>query len=277
MKDHPLGSLFQDKGEFTKFQILHEIRCNQPNVKQKDVSKRIGITIQAISKHLKQLVKDGLIETGSQRASYHLTQNGVVKLRDDLEKIDEYVKTIKNELKFGHALIAIASRSVKAGQQVGLITKGGVFYTVPTTDCNVEVIGIAANDAKPGEDLGLKDLQGKIKFKQGKILIIKLPSIHIGGSRAADLVKIQELINEFKPDRIGAMGAIGRVIINKLDLKADIEFDICRSAVIAASRGLNVLVLVVGHMVNKIIQEVNTQDTHFALNILYEVKDAKII
>jgi putative transcriptional regulator len=71
------------------------------------------------------------------------------------------------------------------------------------------------------------------------------------------------------------MGAVGRAVINKLNIKADIEFGISHAAVIAASRGLNVLVLVVGRMVNKMIQEIDAQNIHFARDIIYEVKDAK--
>jgi putative transcriptional regulator len=267
--------LLQDKGEFTKFQILLEIMKNQPHVKQKDISDTIGITIQAISKYFKNLTKEGLLEAGSERADYRLTQKGVIKLREELKNLDAYVKSVKNELKIDHAWIAITTLPVKINEQVGLITKGGVFYTVPVNDPNVEAIGYATNDANAGEDLGLKDLKGKIKLKQGKILIIKLPSIRNGGSRNTDIPKIKNLIDEFKPDRIGVMGAVGRAVINKLEVKADIEFGISHASVIAASRGLNVIVLVVGRMVNKMIQEIDTQNMRSANDITYEVKDAK--
>ena len=268
--------LLRDKGEFTKFQILLEVMRNQPHVKQKDISDTIGITIQAISKYFKKLSKEGLLEAGSERADYRLTPKGITKLREDLKNLDLYVRSIKNELKIDHAWIAIATLPVKIGDQVGLKTKGGVFYTVPVNDLHAEATGIAANDAQSGEDIGLKDLKGKVKLKQGKILIIKLPSIRKGGSRTADLAKIKMLIDEFKPDRIGVMGAVGRAVINKLGVKADIEFGISHSSVIAASRGLNILVLVVGRMVNKMIQEIDAQNMRFANDIIYEVKDAKI-
>ncbi|MCL2172443.1 MAG: winged helix-turn-helix transcriptional regulator [Nitrososphaerota archaeon] len=267
--------LLRDKGEFTKFQILLEVMRNQPHVKQKDISDTIGITIQAISKYFKKLSKEGLLEAGSERADYRLTPKGITKLRDELNNLDTYVRTIKNELKIDHAWIAIATLPVKTGEPVGLITKGGIFYAISVNDPNVEASGIAANDAHPGEDIGLKDLKGKVKLKQGKILIIKLPSIRKGGSRTADMEKIRTLIKEFKPDRIGVMGAVGRAVINKLNVKADIEFGISHSSVIAASRGLNVLVLVVGRMVNKMIQEIDAQNMRFANDIIYEVKDAK--
>ncbi|MCL2288296.1 MAG: winged helix-turn-helix transcriptional regulator [Candidatus Bathyarchaeota archaeon] len=276
MKKQSQNMLIRDKGEFTKFQILLEVMKNQPHIKQKDISDTIGITIQAISKYFKNLTKEGLLEAGSERADYRVTQKGITKLREELKNLDTYVKSIKNELKVDHAWIAIATLPVKIDEQVGLITKGGIFYTVSINDPNIEATGYATNNANPGEDIGLKDLKGKIKLKQGKILIIKLPSIRQGGSRNTDIPKIKNLINEFKPDRIGVMGAVGRAVINKLELKADIEFGISHSAVIAATRGLNVLVLVVGRMVNKMIQEIDKQNMRFTNDIIYEVKDAKL-
>jgi putative transcriptional regulator len=275
MHKQPQDILLKDKGEFTKFQILLEVMRNQPHVKQKDISDALGITIQAISKYFKKLTKEGLLEAGTERADYRLTAKGITKLREDLKNLDMYVKSIKNELKVDHAWIAMATRPVKIGEQVGLITKGGIFYTVSVTDPEVEAVGLATNNAVPGEDIGLKDLKGKVKLKQGKILIIKLPSIRKGGSRTADIAKIKALIEEFKPDRIGVMGAVGRAVVNKLGVKADLEFGISHSAAVAASRGLNVLVLVVGRMVNKMIQEIDSQNMRFAGDIIYEVKDAQ--
>ncbi len=116
-----------------------------------------------------------------------------------------------------------------------------------------------------------------MKIKQGKILIVKLPSIRKGGSRAVDLAKIREFYEEFKPDRIGVMGAVGRAVLNKLNLKADLEFGISGAAAIAASRGLNVFVLVVGRMVNRMIEEVDPINMKNATEVIYEVKDGKII
>ncbi|MCW3995999.1 MAG: winged helix-turn-helix transcriptional regulator [Candidatus Bathyarchaeota archaeon] len=268
--------LLRDKAEFTRFQILFEVLQNQPHVRQKDISDKLGITIQAVSKYLKRLSQEGYLEIGSERADYRLTSKGIAKLRESVRSMESYFKAVKNELKIDHAWIALATYSVKAGEQVGLITKEGIFYTVPVNDPNSEAAGIAIADANPGEDLGLKNLTGRVKLKQGQILIVKLPSIHKGGSRAVDLVKVRAFYEEFKPDRVGVMGAVGRAVLNKLGLKADFEFGIAHSAAVAASRGLNVLVLVVGRMVNRMIQEIDSQNLKFASDILYEVKDAQL-
>ena len=265
----------RDKSEFTKFQILFEVMRNQPHFKQKEIAGKLGITIQAISRYFNKLSKEGLMEIGSERADYRLTSKGIGKLHENVGNLESYVRAIKHELKVEHAWIALATFSVKAGEQVGLITKEGIFYTVPINDSGIEAVGIAISDANPGEDLGLKDLNGKVKLKQGKILIVKLPSIRKGGSRAVDLSKIKGYYDEFKPDRVGVMGGVGRAVLNKLGLKADFEFGISHSAAVAASRGLNVFVLVVGRMVNRVIQEIDAQNLRYASEIIYEVKDVQ--
>jgi putative transcriptional regulator len=267
--------LLKNKSEFTQFQILFEVMRNQPHIKQKDIADKLGITIQAISKYFKKLAKEGYLEVGSERADYHLTPKGIVKLQEDIRNLETYVNEIKKDLKTEHAWPAIATQPVKAGEQVGLIMKEGIMYTVAANNPMVEAKGTALTDAQKGEDLGLKDLHGKLKGKQGKILIVKLPSITKGGSRATDLSKIEAYLKEFKPDRIGVMGAVGRAVLNKLELKPDIEFGIGRSAAIAASRGLNVLVLVVGRMVNRMIEEIDEINIKTGDSIIYEVKDAQ--
>ncbi|MGO8805720.1 MAG: winged helix-turn-helix transcriptional regulator [Candidatus Bathyarchaeia archaeon] len=268
--------ILKEKGEFTKFQILLEIQRNQPHIKQKDIGDKLGITIQAISKYFKKLSREGYLEAGSERADYRLTPKAVTKLREDIRALENYVTEVKHDLRIEHAWPAIATQAVAAGQEVGLIMKEGVMYTVPPDNNIAEAKGIVLADAKPGEDLGLKELHGKVKINQGKILIVKLPSIRKGGSRAVDFAKLQAFYEEFKPDRVGVMGAVGRAVLNKLELKADIEFGISRSAAIAASRGLNVFVIVVGRMVNRMIQEIDQINVRANKEIIYEVKDAQI-
>ncbi len=269
--------LLKDKGEFTRFQILLEIMRHQPHIKQKDISDKIGITIQAISKYFKKLQREGYLEAGSERADYHLTPKAVVKLREDMRNLEAFVSEIKHDLKVEHAWPAIATQPVKAGEEVGLMMKEGIIYTVPTNSPMTQARGVALSDAQEGEDLGLKDLHGKMHVKQGKILIVKLPSIRRGGSHKTDMDKVKAFYGEFNPDRIGVMGAVGRAVLAKLDKKADIEFGISRSAAIAASRGLNVFVLVVGRMVNRMIQEIDQINMKSGGNVIYEVKDAQLI
>jgi putative transcriptional regulator len=268
--------ILRDKGEFTKFQILFEVMRNQPHVKQKDISDAVGITIQAVSKYFKKLTREGLLEAGSERADYRLTPKAIEKLREDIKYLERYVTSIKREMKVERYFPAMATKPIKKGDKVGLMMKKGILYAVAQSNPAAEAFGTATTDARRGEDVGLKDLQGKVKLEQGKILIVKLPSIRQGGSRAVDVAKVRAFYDEFKPDRIGVMGAVGRGILNKLGLKADIEFGISRAAALAASRGLNVFVLVVGRMVNRVIEEIDAANIKSAVDIVYEVKDGRI-
>ncbi len=248
---------------------------NQPHVKQKDVANQVGITVQAISKYFKKLVKEGLLELGSERADYRLTPKAMTKLHEELMNLENYVTSIKHELKIERALPAIATQPVRAGEEVGIVMKEGIMYALAPNDPAIEAKGITMEDAQAGEDVGLKNLRGKIKLKQGKILIVKLPSIRKGGSRAVDLARIKKFYDEFKPDRVGVMGAVGRAVLSKLSLKADLEFGISNAAAIAASRGLNVFVLVVGRMVNRMVQEVDSINMKSSTEVIYEVRDGR--
>ncbi len=245
-------------------------------MKQKDISDKLGITVQAVNKYFKKLTKEGLLAAGSERADYRLTPKATAKLHDDIRNLETYVASIRHELKIERALPAIATQPVREGEEVGIVMKEGVMYTVPPDDPATEAKGTVMADAEAGEDIGLRNLRGKVKVKKGKILIVKLPSIRKGGSRAVDLAKVRAYYTEFKPDRVGVMGAVGRAVLCKLGLKADLEFGINSAAAIAASRGLNVFVLVVGRMVNRMIEEVDSINLKSTSEVIYEVKDARI-
>lgn len=269
-------NLLRDKGEFTEFQILFEIIMRQPHVKQEDIGNALGITVQAVSKHFKKLINEELVEAGTEKANYRLTRKAIEKLQEGTKNLERYVKKIEHGLKIEHIWPAIATQSTKAGDMVGLMLKEGVLYAVPPNNPDAEAFGIVTTAANSGEDLGFKYVKGKVKSPQGKILIVKLPSIRDGGSRGVDLAKVKRFYKEFNPDRIGVMGSVGRAVLNKLGLKADIEFGISRVAALAALRGLNVFVVVVGRMVNRMIEEVDVINIKHTTDIIYEVKDGRI-
>jgi putative transcriptional regulator len=263
------------KGESTEFQILLEVMRSQPHVKQKEVADAVGITVQAVSKYFKKLMKQGLLEAGSERADYRLTPKANETLRDYLRSLEGYVSRIKSDLKIERLLPALATMPIKAGETVGLMLKQGVLYAVAPENVDAEAFGIAVADAYLGEDVGLTELRGRVKTRPGKILMVRLPSIKEGGSRSVDLDKIRILYEEFKPDRIGVVGVVGRAVLNKLNLKPDFEFGITRATALAAQRGINVFVLVVGRMVNRMIEEVDLTNIKHSSNIVYEVKDGR--
>ncbi|MDW7971182.1 MAG: winged helix-turn-helix transcriptional regulator [Nitrososphaerota archaeon] len=273
-KDKSIPSILKSKGELTKFMILVEIFKNQPHIKQKDVGERLGITVQAVSKYFRKLMRDGMIEPYMNKAQYKLTSMAHKKLEEYVLELESYFRSLRRELKLEGIWPAIASHKIRAGERVSLEMCNGILYAKPFDEKADTASGVAINDAEPGDDVGLTYLKGLIRTDKGKVLIIKLPNINKGGSRAVDIEKVKAFYEEFKPHRIAVMGTVGRAVLNKLGLKADIEFGVSRASAFAALKGLRVFVLAVGKMVNKIIDVLELTSISYNISISYEVREA---
>jgi putative transcriptional regulator len=123
------------------------------------------------------------------------------------------------------------------------------------------------NNAKKGEDVALIKLGGIIELESGYVVIIKLPTINQGGSRASDLKKIEEIYydKQRRFDRVGVMGTVSRAVTNKLNITTDIEFATPQAIVAAAKRGLNVLVFAVGKMTNTITRKLENEGINYII------------
>ncbi len=72
---------FKKRGTLTHFQILSEISKQDPHLKQKDLAKTLGITIQAVSENIKTLTERGYITSKDGRSPYKITQKGIDKVK----------------------------------------------------------------------------------------------------------------------------------------------------------------------------------------------------
>src|SRR5574341_704918 len=83
--------ILRSKKESTRFQILVEIAAHQPDVRQKEIADKIGITPQAVSEYIKDLVSDGLLFSDC-RVRYRVTKKGVEWVLEramDVKKFEE--------------------------------------------------------------------------------------------------------------------------------------------------------------------------------------------
>lgn len=260
---------FKKKGELTRLQILAQIAKQEPHLRQKDIAETLGITIQAVSENIKSLVDDGLVETGKGHAHYRITKRGIDRVKNeavDLRRYADQVLEIMNAYK--SIWPAIAREDIKAGDEVHLEMDEGILYT---TTHKTPAYAEALTDAKKGEDVALIKLGGIIELETGYVVVIKLPSITQGGSKASDLEKIRSIYQdqERRFDRVGIMGTVSRAVISKLDIPADFEFATPYATVAAAKRGLNVLVFAVGKMTGSITRKLDYE------GIKYVVEDVK--
>lgn len=254
--------IFQKRGEITRFQILAEIAKQEPHLRQKDIADKLGITVQAVSENLKSLVDEGFVESRAGRSRYKITKRGIEKLKKQALEIRKFSDQVLDTMTtYKSTWPAIAQEDLKSGDKVGLFMEDGILYA---TKESASAHGEVLNDAKIGEDVALTELGGVIELELGKVVILSLPTIQEGGSRATDLEKINRVYGSGF-DRVGIMGTVSRAVIDKLNIKPDFEFATPQSTLAAAKRGLNVLVLAVGKMNRSIIRLLEEEGIHYNL------------
>jgi cobalt/nickel transport system ATP-binding protein len=167
---------------------------------------------------------------------------------------------------------AVAGTDVCAGEKVGLVMKDGMVCTTRVDiDMNAETtaFGKVLYNAMAGEDIVVGGITGTLTQKNGNIYIVPIPRVIEGGSRAVDLATIFTIIAEHEPLKIGAMGTSAKVVVRKAGIHCDFDVDVIQSSILAAVRGLNVMVFVTGGMVDRVIQKIECHNKHSGQEIKF--------
>lgn len=254
--------VFKKKGELTRFQILAEIAKTQPHLRQKDIAKKLGISIQAVSENIKSLTDDGFVEIRGDTIRYHITKRGIEKLKKEAADLRKYADEVSETMNTYKSIWpAIAEDDLEEGEKVWLKMENGILYaTKHETPASAEVL----QDAQKGDDVALTNLEGTIELKAGDVTIIRLPPINKGGSRACNLEKVHEIYKRGF-DRVGVMGTISRAVADKLMISPDFEFATPYATVAASKKGLKVLVFAVGKMTNSITGKLDEEGIHYII------------
>lgn len=167
---------------------------------------------------------------------------------------------------------AVAGTDVCMGEKVGLVMKEGMLWTtIMDINMNAETtaFGRALYNAWAGEDIVVDGITGTLTQRTGNIYIVPIPRVIEGGSRAVDREMIRIIINEYEPHKIGAMGTSAKVVVRKIGFLCDFDVDVIQSSILAALRGLNVMVFVTGGMVDRVIQKIESNNKHSGQEIKF--------
>ncbi len=254
--------VFKKKGELTRFQILAEIAREQPHLRQKDIAKKLDITVQAVSENIKSLVDDGFVETGMGNARYKITKRGIEKVKNEAVNLRKYADNVLDTMNtYKSVWPALARENMKTGETVWLeMDKGTLYAGKEKKSAYAEVL----NSASKGDDVALIKLGGTIKLQPGHVVIIQVPTINEGGSRACNMGEIEEIYARGF-DRIGIMGTVSRAVTNKIGIQTDFEFATPYATVAAAKRGLNVLVFAVGKMSKSLTKKLEHEGLRYTV------------
>ena len=75
-EDDPGYTILRNKRDVSRFQILVEIAEHQPAVRQQEIAAMLGVTPQAISEYIRDLVDEGMIKAKG-RGRYKVTREGI--------------------------------------------------------------------------------------------------------------------------------------------------------------------------------------------------------
>src|SRR5450759_2350318 len=249
--------ILRSKKEITKFQILVEIAGHQPDVMQKEIAQRIGITPQAVSEYIKDLVSEGYLFSDG-RMRYRITKNGVEWVLERAIELKKYARFVMEDI-VSHVSVAtaIARGKFKRGDEVSLMMENGLLFAGTDGD----VTGITISDAEVDEDVGVTDLKGMISFPQVNITICKVPRVEKGGSRSVDL----EMLKSRSIDKpyIAAIGVEALISLRKISIQPNILFGAKESVVEAAFHGLSSLVVSVDEEVPSLLNRLEAEGLNY--------------
>lgn len=256
--------ILRSKKEITKFQILVEIAAHQPDVMQKEIADKIGITPQAVSEYIKELVSEGLLYSDG-RVRYRVTKKGVEWVLERAQELKKYARYVMEDI-VSHVSVAtaIATERFSKGQKVSLWMENGLLYAGSGEG---EVTGATISGAEEGEDVGVTDLKGMISFAPVNITICKIPRVERGGSSSVDL----ELLKKHAANKpyIAALGVEALISLRKINVQPNILFGAKESVVEAAFHGLSSLVVSVDEEVPSLLNRLEAE------GLSYEVVDLR--
>jgi putative transcriptional regulator len=184
--------------------------------------------------------------------------NWIIAVLRDMRRYHDLVERAVTNISVS---AAIADAGLHRGQKVGLVMRDGLL--VATEKVSEDASGIASTDARKGEDVGVSGIEGIIRLEIGRVVIIKVPGVQKGGSRAVDSDRLHSEVGGK-----GLVGAIGIEAIFALEKSGVNSFYTCgviEAAIEAAHRGMNAAIVCVDEGASSLIQRLNEEDIEYAI------------
>jgi putative transcriptional regulator len=256
-----MAQILKSKNLATKFQIMVEIAAHQPNIQQKDIAPRLGITSQAVSEYIRELIKDGWLSSEG-RSQYKVTKEGVDWILQMSRQLHSYAWSVSKVVADISTTAAIADSDLSVGQPASLYMKDGLLFASHVVN-DKGAKGIAVTEAKKGQDIGIRNIEGVIKLEPAKVMMGKVPNVQDGGSRSTDLARLEKEVKKAK--LVGALGTEALVALRQIGIKPDYVYGVREAAIEAAYCGLSFLVVSSEDKVPFLVQRLEEENLEYQI------------
>jgi putative transcriptional regulator len=257
--------ILQNKNSATRFQILVEIAASGPTIQQKSIAVKLGITPQAISDYIRQLVKDDLV-VSTDRSSYRVSTKGVNWMLKILRELRSYSSLVEKAVTNITVCAAIAESDINQGQAVGLKMKNGLLFA--TNQINGGARGVAVSSVRQGEDVDISNIEGLVELTRGKVTILQVPVVQKGGSRQVDLELLQAKISNNQ--QVGAIGIEALISLRRANIEPRYLYGVTEAAIEAAQCGLPFIIVCTDDAISGLIRRLQEE------NLNYELTDLRL-
>ena len=233
-------SVLRHKRDATRYRVLVEIAARQPAVSQREVADAIGVTAQAVSEYVGELVDLGHVEKEG-RGRYRITKEGVDWLLTRTDELQAFTRYVAEEVLGGVDVeAAIATDEVEADQPVTLSMRAGVLHASPGADGRATAVAVTA--AGPGEAVGVSEFDGLLDYEPGVVTVAAVPAVGTEG-RGPEPGTLAGLADDHDLTAVSGVEALAAV--RGAGLEPDVRFGTVAAVEAAAARGLDVLLVAV--------------------------------
>ena len=252
--------ILRDLRASTRLLFLYEVTTTR-HTRLRTIGDRLGMTVQGASEYAHGLQRDGLLAFAD--GEYRATKKGVEFLHDEFRELRGFVDRAGRALAVVETTAALAGGAIRRGERVGLFMEGGllVAYAVRPSPS----AGAAIHDAAKGELVAVRNLEGIVALRPGRIVIARVPS---AGRRTVSASKRIE--KEAKDSVVAALDVAGVVAARALGIRPRIEFGVIPGAVEAAERGVKVLLIVPEERAAEAVQAIEAANAKLEDKIPYE-------
>jgi putative transcriptional regulator len=244
-------------------QILVEIAEHQPAVRQQEIAEKMGVTPQAISEYIRELVDEGMV-SASGRGNYEVTKAGIEWVLANAESLEAYARHIRRDIIQQVTIwTAIAAEDLHKGDKVGVYMKDGFLYA---GRAGQSAMGTVTADAKTGSDVGVAKLNGIIEHREGIIHVCKVPRIQNGGSRKVNRKALIEVAE--RAGMVGAVGLEAYIALKAAGKEPGMFFGAREGAIEAAFHGIECTVVIVDEEFTDFLKRLETAGLQYVIHDL---------